>query len=269
MSCIIFWIMNNKIDSLMKNYKFLKMIFILFGIWLITCLFLIYFCRGMKIECDLNSDVNDIEEEKEEDEKEGEEVEDQESGSSDSNDDSDDSDYVNSTEETEASEEIESDGDNIIGSQQILGKQILQVRPEYSKRPKFYVDPISKRVFSRKWIASLLPYTKGNHFWLVSRENLKLGYLGKDSIEIVKNNNAKIVTIRHWNRNRIDSVEVIFFNNNVEYCHVRKYDKGKEFTLPNNNKERNELLVAAQELFEFYCSSSPYVKNLNIQSSFH
>jgi hypothetical protein len=139
-------------------------------------------------------------------------------------------------------------------------------KDEWERKQKWHLDDTTDRMFSKKWISSQLPYTKGNHFWLVDRKDLINGNLSKNSIEIVRDISKKKVTIRYWDHDRIDGVESVFLGNEKKVL-ISKFIKGQNIEI-SDEEELEKLSNFAESLFRFYSSASPYVKSLEIEKCF-
>ena len=130
------------------------------------------------------------------------------------------------------------------------------------KKKNFFYDKVTKRWYSRSWISSLVPHTKKNSFWLVERKDKQF-----NAIEIIRDFIADEVTIRFWFNNQLHGVELHFycFENCLE---INRYDKGKKGEIK-TDKEQYELLKSAEDLYNFFRSSSSYVKDLNIENQLY
>ena len=133
-------------------------------------------------------------------------------------------------------------------------------KSESPEKISHHQEPISDRMYSRNQIRSQLPYTKNGHFWLVDRSDGS-----RNSIEIIQNKFDKVLKIRYWRRNRIDGIEITF-DRKIMVATVKYYDFGKQIDV--ENEEAEVMFECAQNLFEFYCDSSPYVKNLGLNEWF-
>ena len=231
------------------------MIEVLFGLWLFCCALYVYFSRDLK-------PVDEVKKETK-------------------NKDKDTSTLVENTKENtllnatnilaEKTKELENNCkllkekielENIIVEQQ--KKLPFQAKENDNK---FFYDYATKRAYSQRWIHSLIPYTKGNHFWLIERKDYGLIKKSvRNAIEIIRNFNENQVTIRYWHKNRIDGVEVHFhcFEKLVE---INRYSKGKRLEIQ-SEEEQDQLLKYAEDLYNFFRSSSPYVRNLKIEDQF-
>ena len=235
------------------------MILILFGIWLMACLLVVYFSRKVQpTQDEITSTTDNNNDDNDDNDNNNNNDDSDDSNESETNHENDDSEYIGHSSETEDEEAK--------NKEPIFPKETRKEMSAVSKTEKFYQDPVTGRRFSKKWIASQLPYTKGNHFWLVSRKDLLAGDKKKDSIEVVRNVNTKTVTIRYWNNNRIDGPELIFIGPSKTLV-VSLFKKGKLHDV-DSDIERFDLVHQAELLYNFYCSSSSYVKNLNLESYF-
>lgn len=238
------------------------MIEVLFGLWLFCCALYVYFSRDLQ-------PVDEVKKEKQ-------------------NKDKDTSTLVENTKENtllnatnilaEKTKELEnnckllkekiefeniSEGNITVEQQQ---QKKLPFQPKENDN-KFFYDHVTKRAYSQRWIHSLIPYTKGNHFWLIERKDYGLIKKSvRNAIEIVRNFNEDKVTIRYWYKNSIDGVEVHFhcFEKLVE---INRYNKGKKLEIK-SEEEQDQLLKYAEDLYNFFRSSSSYVKNLRIEDQF-
>lgn len=134
-------------------------------------------------------------------------------------------------------------------------------KDEPPKKLKHHLEPISDRLFSRNQIRSQLPYTKNGHFWLVDRSDGS-----RNSIEIIQNKFTEVLKIRYWRKNRIDGIEIVFDRKSM-VATVKYYDLGEQIDV--KDEEAEVMFECAQNLFEFYSDSSPYIKNLDLNEWFN
>lgn len=142
-------------------------------------------------------------------------------------------------------------------------KNIEDLEEEQRKESHYY-DQISDRYYSRNQIRSELPYTKKKHFWLTARNNGDDNSY-KNSIEIVHDKINDILKVRYWFDNSIDGIETTLDRGNKKAT-VKVFSVGDQMAV--SNEEAVELMGYSYNLFRFYCDSSPYVRNLNVEDYF-
>ena len=130
------------------------------------------------------------------------------------------------------------------------------------RKESHYYDAIGNRWHSRNQIRSELPYTKKKHFWLTDR-SCSPSY--KKSIEIVHDKINDILKVRYWFDDSIDGLETIL-DRGRKLTTVKLFSVGEQVDVTDD--EAAIYMKYSYELFRFYCDSSPYVKNLNVEDFF-